>query len=237
MAGLLVELVVSWVLLWFIQKESLRVLGLSPRIGRLKGFFLLFCVAAACSAAAFGLRVLVFKERYEVNPLLDARLVWEGFRWNLVSVLYEELLFRGALLYILARRLGTGKALVLSAVCFGVYHWFSYGLFGNAPAMIQVFLVTGIMGWILAFSYTRTGSLYPAIGLHLGWNFTNGFVLGKGSIGNGVLMLSQDQPVVTVSYLAYYTVTLLPIIAVYLGSYFMVRHLHAVIPEGPEKGT
>ena len=223
MVGILVELALSWVLLWFLQKENLRVLGLYPRPDRLKGFFLLFLIGAACSVVAVGLRVLFFKEQYEVNPLLNAKLVWEGFRWNAVSVLYEELIFRGALLYILIRRLGMTKALLISAIAFGIYHWFSFGLLGNVAAMIQVFLITGIMGWVLAFSYTRSGSLYMAVGLHLGWNFTHGFVLTKGSIGNGVFILSPHQPVVTVSYFTYYAVTLLPLIATYIVSYFATR--------------
>lgn len=223
MAGLLVELALSWALLWWLQKENLGVLGFYPQWERLQGFFLLLLVAVAGSVFAIGLRVLFFKEVYGLNPLFNGKLMWEGFRWNAISVLYEEFIFRGALLYILIRRLGATKAIAISAIAFGIYHWFSYNILGNAAAMVQVFLITGILGWILAFSYARTGSLYMATGFHLGWNFTYGFLFSKGSIGKGLFILTAEQPAVTVSYFTYYTVTLLPFVLVYVVSYIAIR--------------
>ena len=41
-------------------------------------------------------------------------------------MLYEELLFRGYLLYQAMRLLGARRAVLLDAAAFGVYHWFSY---------------------------------------------------------------------------------------------------------------
>lgn len=223
MLGILVELAISWLILRIVEKKNLGVLGFYPSVPRMKTVFLFFLVAMACCLIGVFLRLLFFKEQYQVNPLLDPLLVWKGFWWNLKSVLYEELIFRGALLYILIRRWGRREGIIVSAVAFGIYHWFSQELFGNMPAMIFIFLVSGIMGLILAYAYVKTSSIYAATGFHLGWNFTYGFLFSKGPIGNGVFVLTPTQPVVTISYVSYYAVTLLPIILSFLSSYLLVR--------------
>jgi len=223
MLGILVQLALSWLILWIVEKKNLSVLGLYPSISRLKGFLLFFLVAMLCCLFEIFLRRQFFKEQYQLNPLLNFKLIWKGFQWNLISVLYEELIFRGALLYILVKRWGTKQSIVVSAIAFGVYHWFSFNLFGNPVAMIYVFIITTIMGLILAYAYSKTGSMYIAIGFHLGWNFMHGFVFSNGPIGNGVFMLASQQPVVTVSYFTYYTVTILPIVLAFFSSYLAVR--------------
>jgi membrane protease YdiL (CAAX protease family) len=58
-------------------------------------------------------------------------LIVKGTWWTLFSVLYEELIFRGVVLYILIKRIGEVKAILISCIAFGIYHWFSYGLFWN----------------------------------------------------------------------------------------------------------
>lgn len=225
MIGILVELALSWLLLWLIEKKNPEVLGLRPNVKRISTFLIFFLLAGLFAFFAVYLRILFFKERYETNPFLTGRLIWEGFRWNLVSVLYEEFIFRGALLYILIRRIGTIKAIWISAIAFGIYHWFSFNILGNSVSMIYVFLITGTMGWILAYAYVRTASMYLAIGFHLGWNFVYGFVFSRGSIGNGVFVLEKQQPVVNISYFTYYTITFFPLLLMFVVSYWIIRKL------------
>lgn len=223
MLGILVELILSWIIVWVIEKKDLGVLGFYPKSSRLKGFTFFFLLATACCLLEFFLRMVFFKEQYVLNPKLGTGLIWSGLWWNIKSVLYEELIFRGVLLYILIRRLGATRAILISAIAFGIYHWFSFGIIGNAVMMIYVFIITGIMGLVLAYAYHKTNSMYIAIGFHLGWNFVHGFVFSKGPIGNGVFMMSKMQPVVVVSYFTYYTVTLLPILIAFLSSYLVLK--------------
>ncbi|MGQ0441262.1 CPBP family glutamic-type intramembrane protease, partial [Bacillus sp. B-TM1] len=56
----------------------------------------------------------------------------------------RERIFRGALLYIIMQKIGEKKGAAFSAICFGIYHWFSYGLFGNFIPMILIFVPTRI---------------------------------------------------------------------------------------------
>ncbi len=69
----------------------------------------------------------------------------DSIRWNINSVLFEELLFRGYLLYKAIEWLGARKGCFLSAIAFGVYHWFSYGVIGN---VIGVRFFDDRNGWL-----------------------------------------------------------------------------------------
>ena len=117
----------------------------------------------------------------------------ESSRWTLVSVLYEELIFRGALLYIAIKKLGVTKACILSAVCFGIYHWFTFNVFGNPFMMIITFLMTAIVGLSWAFAFAKTNSLYLPIGLHFGWNLFYMVVFSNGTMGQAILVRTNGN--------------------------------------------
>ena len=171
MIGVLVQLAISWILLWFVEKEHLSALGITPTKKRISQLSLGIALAVVCSVAYFSLALVVESKGYEINPHFTFISFLKGIYWVLNSVLFEELIFRGALLYIAMKRMGVMKACLLSAICFGVYHWFSFGVWGNPVPMIFVFLMTGIWGFMFAMSFVKTKSLYLPIGLHFGWNF------------------------------------------------------------------
>src|SRR5215831_9213701 len=152
MLGIIVELAASWLIVWLFQKKGLGVLGFNPTRRHITGFFLFLLLAASCCIAGFLLR-MYFGEKWEINPAFTGKLLAEGLWWNIKSVLFEELIFRGVILYILIKRLGPVPAIIISAVAFGIYHWFSYGILGNVNQMIIIFFVTGLMGLLLAWAY------------------------------------------------------------------------------------
>src|SRR5688572_24242204 len=104
MLGILVQLAISWLIIWFIEKKNLEVLGLSPTKIKLADFFLFFLLTGLCCAAGFLLKMYFFNEQWKINPVLSATLVWKGIWWNIKSVLFEELIFRGVLLYIAIKK-------------------------------------------------------------------------------------------------------------------------------------
>ena len=57
------------------------------------------------------------------------------------SVVSEELLFRGLILHFLIKYWKTRPAMLVSASVFGIYHWFTFGVWGNLAAMVLVFVV------------------------------------------------------------------------------------------------
>ena len=120
-----------------------------------------------------------------MHPALDPRALLDHLRFTINSVLLEELLFRGYLLYRAIRWLGPTRAVLLDAAAFGVYHWFTYGVLGNPIVMAYVFLLTGMYGYMWARVFVATGSVAAPIGLHCGWNAVSYLVFSAGPLGGG----------------------------------------------------
>lgn len=71
-----------------------------------------------------------------------------------ITPLTEEIVFRG-ILFAGWRRHGFVVAAVVSSLLFGLAHW-----------QPNVVLATFVLGWLLAWLYEKTGSLWAPIGLH-----------------------------------------------------------------------
>jgi len=204
MIGIIIELLISWLLLKYVQQENLDRLGLIPTLQRmlqlLTGLFLpvaFVCVFETGVAA-------IIHNPYRLHQ--GYRLAdFEHACWYLLkSVGYEDLLFRGALLYILMKRLGTQKAILLSATVFGIYHWFTWDALGNSAAMLIIFLMTGLAGYIYALAFERTGSVYLGAGLHFGIDFATGVLFSQDKNLGGQLLVKtfSKDPVSPASWIA-----------------------------------
>ena len=90
-----------------------------------------------------------------------------------VAAVFEELLLRAVLFRIVEQAFGTSIALLVSAAVFGLLHGLNPGatLFSDAAIAIEA-------GLLLAMAYALTRNLWFAIGIHLGWNFTEGNLIG-----------------------------------------------------------
>ena len=224
-------LAISWLLIWLFEKRNLSVLGLTPTKDRLKYFTILFLVSAILSATAFLLKIYIAKEEYTISQSLTTKSIlletWYQFR----TVLTEELICRGALLYILIKKIGRTKAIIISSIIFAVLHWMNLGIWGNLTQMIIVFTFTFAMGLLLAYSYARTFSLLIPFSIHYGWNLTQNYIFPDTSIGNHILTLAAPSPIVTVSYFAFFIMLLLPKISVLVIDYLIVkRHRQVEVP-------
>ena len=193
MAGIIVELIISWLLLWFIYKKHLTALGIVPSTSRFLNLLFGFLTAAICCAIYFMSFTVFSNNRWSVNPAFTVQKMAASSWWTLISVLYEELIFRGALLFIAIRKFGIKIACIVSAISFGVYHWFSMGALGNPIQMVIIFCMTGIWGFMFAMAFAKTKSLYLPIGLHFGWNLISTVVFSHGPLGNQLLISSGGQ--------------------------------------------
>ena len=104
----------------------------------------------------------------------------------------EEIITRGALFRIVEEGLGTWWALALSATFFGAAHMFNPG--STLWSMAAIGIEAGLMFGLL---YHVTRSLWPCIGLHLAWNFTQGSVFGiavSGTHADGWLVSAHSGP-------------------------------------------
>jgi CAAX protease family protein len=231
MIGILVQLALSWLIIWIFQKKNLSVLGFRPTKRRILDFIFFLLIAAILCANGFFMRMYFANEKWQINPALNFNLVLNGIWWNVKSVLFEELIFRGVILYILIKKWGALPAIIISACAFGIYHWFSFGIFGNVQQMIILFIVTGLMGLLLAYAYAKTFSLYIPIAIHFGWNFTQQFIFSQGSIGKGIFIL-KEQPTMQVSYFIYFCITFLPMLSFLIINFLIVRKLTWKIETG-----
>lgn len=182
MIGILVELILSWLLLWLCCKKDLSVLGIKPTTQRSTDLAAGFIVAAAFCTAYYFAGAYFSGNRFAVNKDFTLLQFFKSFGWTLRSVLFEELIFRGALLYIAIRKFGVNTACIISAAAFGIYHWFTFGGLGNPAQMAIIFFTTGIWGWMFAWSFAKTKSLYLPVGIHLGWNLLSNVIFSKGPL-------------------------------------------------------
>lgn len=193
MIGLLVIITIS-----FFTLKALRipfsVLGLQPNIPRLKDFITGFLVSGLVCAVAYILLIILRDYQVNLNKGFTFIDFAHGFWWTFRSVLWEELLFRGVLLVLAIKYLGKHKACILSSIIFGIYHWFSYDVFGSLTPMLYTFIVTGIGGLMFAYAFAETRSMYLPIALHFGWNLVTITIFSEGPLGEQLLIVSGGVP-------------------------------------------
>ncbi|MBL7703443.1 MAG: CPBP family intramembrane metalloprotease [Ferruginibacter sp.] len=225
MLGIIVQLLISWLIIWLIEKGNLGFLGFYPTRKRLSGFAIFFIVTALCCSSDFFMRMIFAEQQWELNPKLNANTILTGTWWNIKSVLFEEFIFRGVLFYILIKKLGHTKAIIISAIAFGVYHWFSHGVIGNPVQMLITFLITGTMGLVYAYAYSKTFSLYYPIAIHLGWNLTGSVIFSSGNIGNQLFTQVQPVPEVQVGYFVFFSIRFVPMLSAMLINWLMLMQM------------
>lgn len=92
----------------------------------------------------------------------------------------EEVLFRGVLLRLLDKQIGSWGAIAVSSLLFGAVHYSNggAGLPGAAVIVVEA-------GLLLGGAYLLTRRLWLAIGLHTGWNFAQAGIWGSDVSGTG----------------------------------------------------
>lgn len=193
MIGILIILVISWALLYLAERKSLLVLGIVPNRKRLQQFGIGFLLTSLLCLSVQFLEINLKSTKWLLNKEIELDLILRMLFWDLKSVITEELIFRGALLYILIQKLGKLKGIIISSIAFGIYHWFTFEILGSIIPMIVVFIGTGLMGYAFALSFSKTKSIAMPIGLHLGWNFTVNTIFSNGPLGNGIILSESNN--------------------------------------------
>jgi hypothetical protein len=95
-------------------------------------------------------------------PMLAVAL----FTILLAAPIIEEFLFRGCLQTFFKRFFSPKGAIVLSALCFSLFHYAPSQGIGNISLVASLFLFAFFLGFI----YERQASLFASIGLHMTFN-------------------------------------------------------------------
>lgn len=107
--------------------------------------------------------------------------VWRALAMTVQSGVMEEIAFRLIVLRLLWRAFGLEAALLVSAVAFGLAHIVNPNASWFAATAIAI--EAGIM---LAGFYILTGRIWMSIGVHAGWNFTQGWIYGAAVSGTSL---------------------------------------------------
>lgn len=194
MIGIFIGVIASWGLLYWTKNIHLALAGFQPILKRLGQFALGFLLTAGLCVGVQWVERALQSAAWQINSDFNATLLISRLWWDFKSVLTEELLFRGVLLLILIRWIGPRKSVLISAVAFGVYHWFSFGIFGSIVPMFFVGIGTGMMGYAWALAFAKTKSIFLPLGFHLGWNFTLNTIFSKGPLSNGLIVTLGGSP-------------------------------------------
>jgi membrane protease YdiL (CAAX protease family) len=120
------------------------------------------------------------------KALLAPSLLWAAA--FLMVAFYEEVLFRGYPLAVLAHGVGFRSAAIALSAAFGAIH-----LLNGGENWFGVF-VAAIFGLVLCFAISRTGSLWWPIGFHAVWDYSESFVYStpdSGQVAPGHLLDSH----------------------------------------------
>jgi membrane protease YdiL (CAAX protease family) len=109
------------------------------------------------------------------RQLLTAAAMYLGVAFN------EELMMRGYPFQRLVEGAGPWVGQLIFALLFALIHWGNPGMHGATKVWASVNI--GLAAILLGFCYLRTRSLALPIGVHLGWNWAQGSLLGFGVSG------------------------------------------------------
>ena len=145
-------------------------------------------------AALFGTTIAVLASLglYRIQGMRDVSVLVVPLAMSIGAGVIEEILFRGVIFRIVESSLGTWLALVISGVLFGLVHLGN----PNATALgaVAIIFEAGIM---LAGAYLLTRRLWLPIGIHIGWNFTQGGVFSvpvSGTASKGLFDATLTGP-------------------------------------------
>lgn len=176
-------------LVWLIYRKA----GLAPRdVGLARSSLLSGLMWGLGAAAVVGLVIFVaasvephyfMDKRY--HETLPQAIITSLFFIPFATVIFEELVFRGVLLALLGRQYSLKLSVLISSLCFGLWHAFSSlgvsgTLFGNVDGvhklltMVVVIAATGTAGAIFCLLRIRSGSIIASMFAH--WSI-NAFAL------------------------------------------------------------
>jgi membrane protease YdiL (CAAX protease family) len=179
-----ITLAATWALAHW-EHRPLAGLGLrlGPRwFGELVVGFALACGLMAVAASGAGLA----QGGWVRGPLGVITLV-KGLGFFLKVALFEELIFRGYPFQRMVESWGQRWALGAMAALFVAPHLINALRQGYPPSTLAwATLNIGGAGVLLGLAFLRTSSLALPIGIHWGWNWMQGTVLGLGVSGNAL---------------------------------------------------
>ena len=180
----LLVLAITFVFRRWIDRKSFESLGF-----RINGYIPDAMAGAALAIFIVGASSLILKATDHlkwVDIILDPRALFMSFGTLVLIAVYEELIFRGYILFNLLESFPRWIALFISAVLFMIFHWSALGFFPMVNTLI--------IGLILGLNVIYTRNLWFPICFHVAWKFLEGPVLGlSGGESQQTLLIPSMQ--------------------------------------------
>ena len=148
-------------------------------ITAVQGYFIYICLGYALVMAL----LLVFGDIEWTNPNNEAIVGMASedvFKVLAMTVflgpVVEEVLFRGVV-YGWLRRFGAAAAYLGSTILFALLHVWQYAVWGDGATALLYMVDYLPVGFVLAWCYERSGSIWPGIFLHLSLNYSSMSIL------------------------------------------------------------
>jgi hypothetical protein len=173
-------LLVTWICLR-LRRERLASIGLAldRRWARELGVGSLLGISTAVLVVA--LIWVVGGVRLELDPTRSLNVLAYGLYLFLFVALFEEALFRGFVFQRFVAGAGVWIAQITMGLLFAASHWGNPDMHGATLVWATIELFLGAV--LLGLAYLRTRSLALPVGIHLGWNWAQGHLLGFGVSG------------------------------------------------------
>ena len=121
---------------------------------------------------------------YQSRQFKLEKRVFGYYPWSyriFIVPIYEEILFRGIILYGLIYHFSIPVAITASSLLFGLWHLKNYKIQPKSATAGQILYSGAVLGPLFAVLTLASGSLYPAILLHalnnllapVGWQLIN----------------------------------------------------------------
>ncbi len=171
-----VVILITWIVLKLADKREFGSVGLAFHsrwrselmFGLVIGALIPFFIAMILTA----LGMITFQFRG-----MDYSEAWLGAGLNLMTWIslgfFYEMVFRGYLLQTMAE--GLGK--IAASLAISSFYGMILGSGSGQPVITMI--NTGLAGILYCFCYFRTRALWAGLGLHVGWNFFQSYVLGS----------------------------------------------------------
>lgn len=114
--------------------------------------------------------------------------------WSAIAIIsgfMEETLFRGLLFRAIEKIGGSWIALAVTSALFGLGH-----IFNPNSSLFAAVAIAVEAGILLGAAYMLTRRLWLAVGMHAGWNFTQGWVFSVpvSGTGNPIGLIATSRP-------------------------------------------
>ena len=185
------SLALSWGFLR-LEGKPLNSLGLHLNRGWFRQFGQGVLLGGAVILVAALATALLAGVRWRAGTPAPATLA-SGVGLYLAVAWAEELHYRGYPFQRLCEALGPWAVQAVFAVYFVLGHWQNPGMAGTTR--LWAALNIGLASLLLGYAWLRTGSLALSLGIHFGWNFVQGPLLGFGVSGTrGASVLEPVLP-------------------------------------------